>query len=98
MSVIDFDHINIRTANVAAMTSFYTEVLGLEEGWRPDFSFPGSWLYLAGRSLIHLRGVDTTPGATEVRIEHLDFRATGLNAFPRTLRERRVTVEQKAHG
>jgi len=43
MSVIDFDHINIRTANVAAMTSFYTEVLGLEEGWQPDFSFPGSW-------------------------------------------------------
>ena len=48
-------------------------------------------VYLADRPLIHLRGIDITPGATEVRIEHLDFRATGLNAFPRTLRERRVT-------
>ena len=91
MSVIDFDHINIRTTDVAAMTSFYTEVLGLEKAWRPDFSFPGSSLYLADRPLIHLRGVDITPGATEVCIEHGNFRTTGLNAFPRTLRERRVT-------
>ena len=90
MSVIDFDHINIRTTDVAAITSFYTEVLGLEEGWRPDFSFPGSWLYLAGRPLIHLRSVDITPGVTEVRIEHFAFRATGQNAFLRTLREPRV--------
>ena len=48
-------------------------------------------VYVADRPLIHLRAIDITPGATEVRIEHLDFRATGLNAFPRTLRERRVT-------
>ena len=82
MSVIDFDHINIRTTDVAAMTSFYTEVLGLEKAWRPDFSFPGSSLYLADRPLIHPRGVDITPSATEVCIEHVDFRATGLNAFP----------------
>ena len=90
MSIIDFDHINIRTANVTAMTSFYAEVLGLEEGWRPDFSFPGAWLYLADRPLIHLRGVDITPGASEVRIEHFAFRATGLNVFLTALRERRV--------
>ena len=90
MSIIDFDHINIRTANVTAMTAFYAEVLGLEEGWRPDFSFPGAWLYLADRPLIHLRGVDTTPGATEVRIEHFAFRATGLNVFLMGLRERRL--------
>ena len=90
MSIIDFDHINIRTANVAAMTSFYTEVLGLEEGWRPDFSFPGAWLYLADRPLIHLRGVDITPGASEVRIEHFAFRANGLNVFLTALRERRL--------
>ena len=82
MSVIDFDHINIRTTDVATMTSFYTEVLGLEKAWRPDFSFPGSSLYLADRPLIHLHGVDITPGAIEVRIEHFDFRTTGLNAFP----------------
>ena len=70
MSIIDFDHINIRTANVTAMTAFYAEVLGLEEGWRPNFSFPGAWLYLAERPLMHLRYVDITPRATEVRIEH----------------------------
>jgi catechol 2,3-dioxygenase-like lactoylglutathione lyase family enzyme len=52
MSIIDFDHINIRTANVTAMTSFYAEVLGLEEGWRPDFSFPGAWLYLCALSTL----------------------------------------------
>ena len=36
MSIIEFDHINIRTANITAMTSFYAEVLGLKEGWRPE--------------------------------------------------------------
>ncbi len=66
-------------------------MLGLKKARRPDFSFPGSWLYLADRRLIHLRGVDISPGATEVRIEHVDFRAIGLNAFPQSLREPHVT-------
>ena len=41
MALIDLDHVNIRTANLAEMTQFYQEVLGLESGPRPDFQFDG---------------------------------------------------------
>ena len=38
------DHINIRTADLAATKAFLIDVLGLAEGWRPPFPFPGAWL------------------------------------------------------
>jgi catechol 2,3-dioxygenase-like lactoylglutathione lyase family enzyme len=38
---------------------FYEEILGLTKGDRPDFSFPGAWLYSEGKPVVHL--VDISP-------------------------------------
>ena len=77
-----FDHVNVRTANLDAMVAFYDEVLGLKPGRRPDFSFPGAWLYLGDQAYVHLVGVKTSPEAGgNVTLEHFAFRATGLAAF-----------------
>ena len=52
------DHVNIRTADFAATKAFLTDVLGLAEGWRPPFPFPGAWLYAGDKDVVHLVEVD----------------------------------------
>lgn len=81
MSLERLDHINIRTANLEAMTDFYRRVLGLEPGQRPPFSFSGAWLYLGDQAVLHLVEVHTPPAADEPGIEHFAFRANRLEEF-----------------
>ncbi|HEY2356635.1 MAG TPA: VOC family protein [Phenylobacterium sp.] len=54
MAITGLDHINIRTKELAKTRAFFMEVLGLTEGWRPDFPFAGAWLYAGGRDVVHL--------------------------------------------
>ena len=87
MPLTAFDHVNILTSNLDAMTRWYTDVLGLQSGPRPDFGFPGAWLYLGETAVVHLVGVDDAPqGYGGVRIEHVAFRAEGYQAFLKTLK------------
>ena len=81
MKLTGFDHVNIRTANLAAMVKWYDRVLGMTSGKRPDFSFPGAWLYLGDQALIHLVGVAGEPASVEPKIEHFAIRAEGLKEF-----------------
>ncbi len=48
ISVGVLDHFNIRTRKLADTVHFYEEVLGLEKGARPNFAFPGAWMYSEG--------------------------------------------------
>lgn len=50
---MQFDHINVIAADQEAMRDFLVTVLGVEEGFRPPFDFPGYWLYLDGKPIIH---------------------------------------------
>jgi catechol 2,3-dioxygenase-like lactoylglutathione lyase family enzyme len=77
-----FDHVNVRTANLDPMIARYGEVLGLEPGPRPNFPFPGVWLYLGDQALVHLVGVtDAPPAHANLRLEHAAFRARDLRGF-----------------
>lgn len=91
MTVTAFDHVNVRTANLDGMTDFYSDVLGLMPGRRPDFGFPGAWLYLGERAYVHLVGVGEPPrSGGNVTLEHFAFRASGLPAFRDKLEARGV--------
>jgi catechol 2,3-dioxygenase-like lactoylglutathione lyase family enzyme len=81
MPLEGFDHVNVRTANLEAMKAFYTDVLGMQAGPRPPFSFPGAWMYLGQHAVIHLVGVERQPAATEPALEHVAFAAKGLGEF-----------------
>jgi catechol 2,3-dioxygenase-like lactoylglutathione lyase family enzyme len=56
MPLQKLEHINVYCADLAISRSFYTEVLGLEDGPRPDFGIPGAWLYLGDQAVVHLVG------------------------------------------
>ena len=58
MALSSLDHCAIRTAKLAETRAFYVDVLGLRDGDRPDFPFPGNWLYVEGVAVVHLVGID----------------------------------------
>lgn len=99
MRLIGLDHMTVRCrqADLAAVTAFWRDVLGLTEGARPGFSFPGAWLYLGDRPVVHL--VATRPddlAATGVPIDHVAFNATGLAAARDRLRAAGVAFREQA--
>jgi catechol 2,3-dioxygenase-like lactoylglutathione lyase family enzyme len=77
------DHVNVRTHQLEAMAGWYHDVLGLHEGPRPDFPFPGAWLYAGDAPVVHLVGVEIAPVADPdtLRLEHFAFRGDDLDAF-----------------
>ena len=62
MEIRKLDHVNVRTAALENMISWYTEVLGMRQGERPNFPFPGAWMYVGDVAAVHLVGVDGDPG------------------------------------
>lgn len=58
MSIDRLDHVSIRTADLESTRRFYTDVMGFEVGPRPDFPFPGVWLYRNGAAVVHVIGID----------------------------------------
>lgn len=75
MAGFRFDHVNIRTAHPAAVRSFFVEVVGLHEGARPPFDFPGHWLYQGEAAVVHIVTVtDDAAPAPGGAFDHVAFR------------------------
>src|ERR1700710_2211582 len=60
MSVGTLDHFNIRTSKLADTVQFYEDILGLKSGDRPNFTFPGAWMYSEGKAVVHLVDISQT--------------------------------------
>ena len=81
VSVGVLDHFNIRTRKLDETVCFYRDVLGLSVGPRPNFHFPGAWMYSNGRAVVHL--VDISPTAEAQRadsgvVHHVAFVSRGF--------------------
>lgn len=55
---LEINHVLIRTSNLKKMIHFLTQIVGLKEGFRPPFKFPGAWLYSNDKPLIHLAEIN----------------------------------------
>lgn len=84
------DHVNVRTVNLDVMRAWYCDVLGLTDGYRPDFRFPGAWLYIGDHPVVHLVEIDRPRAGHEPRIEHFAFSAAGLCEFLENLTRRGI--------
>lgn len=62
MPISKLAHFSVLTADIEASRSFYCDILGFREGFRPPFRFPGAWLYRgddeAEYGVVHLIGID----------------------------------------
>ena len=81
MQLGTLDHVNVRTDKVQAMREWYVRVLGMTDGDRPPFPFPGAWLYAGHNPVVHLVGVTAEPANTDPKLEHFAFSAKGLREF-----------------
>ncbi|MGI9436626.1 MAG: VOC family protein [Geminicoccaceae bacterium] len=92
MQLSALDHVNVRTRNLDGMSEWYQRVLGLKSGPRPDFSFPGAWLYVDDKPIVHLVGVDHALPAhqDDLRLEHFAISANGLTTFLARLKQQNV--------
>jgi catechol 2,3-dioxygenase-like lactoylglutathione lyase family enzyme len=88
MSVLALDHCTVLSADLAAAREFYCDVLGLEEGSRPDMGFDGLWLYAGGRAIVHIVASAEPTVARNTAIDHIAFRAGGLSGIVERMRAR----------
>ena len=83
MQIIKLDHVNLRTTQLNTMIHWYTSILGLRNGERPDFPFPDAWLYAGATAVVHLVAVDEPALGSEanLKLEHFALSATDRAAF-----------------
>jgi len=60
---LTLNHFSIRTTDLESSRRFYVDVLGLSVGPRPDFPFPGLWMYRGdhgdvANAAVHIIGID----------------------------------------
>ena len=95
------EHYNIHTTKLAETIDFYTRVLGMTNGDRPPFQFPGAWLYVGDTPVVHL--VDVGNGYRTGRegargtgtLDHVAFEAQGLPQMRAHLKTQKVKFEER---
>ncbi len=80
MTIEGMNHFTVLTDDVAKTVRFYGEVLGLVPGERPNFDFPGAWLYAEDRPILHIVGGRSRDALKAGVIDHIAFSARGLAA------------------
>jgi catechol 2,3-dioxygenase-like lactoylglutathione lyase family enzyme len=98
MSVGMLDHFNIRTRQLDATVRFYQDILGLENGDRPNFSFPGAWMYSEGRPVVHL--VDISPTDEPQKpdsgvVHHVAFASRDFNGMKARLQSKGMAFDTR---
>jgi len=90
MALVKFDHVNVRTSNLADMSAFYDQVLGLPAGYRPPFGFGGAWHYCGDQAVVHLVETEPPEAPKDPQLEHFALQADGMAEFLDRLRRHNV--------
>ncbi len=91
MVVSKLDHINITTTKLEETKDFFLNVLGLKVGYRPDFGFPGYWLYSGDQDLVHLVGTgDEKSGSQSSSLDHFAFQGDDYDTVIATLKQHEI--------
>jgi catechol 2,3-dioxygenase-like lactoylglutathione lyase family enzyme len=86
MTIRGIDHINIGTNRLDETRAFFRDVLGLSEGWRPDFPFGGAWLYAGDGAIVHLVELsEAKKPSSEAALDHFAFRIDDYDGTVRRL-------------
>jgi catechol 2,3-dioxygenase-like lactoylglutathione lyase family enzyme len=109
MKLSHLEHYLIQADDLEATRRWYVDVLGMREGPHPDFGFPVHWLYIGERDVLHLTQGGAGVSAARQRylgqeseatrgsgvIDHVAFRATGLDATMAHLRKLGIDFKER---
>jgi len=71
MTIQGFAHINVSTSDLDRSRKFYAEILGLKDGYRPQFGTNGAWMYLGEQAIVHITTA-RNPVPTKGKIDAFD--------------------------
>lgn len=94
MALKAIDHFTIKPSALEASVKFYVEVMGLEEGDRPPFEFPGAWLYCGDRPLVHLVANRDGGGGETGAFDHVAFQATDVAGWRERLKAHGISFDE----
>ena len=95
MTIERLDHINIRTPDLKKTEAFFMDILGLTKGWRPDFNFPGSWLYCGEQAVVHLVGVKASGQTEDAALDHFAFYVSGFDDVVKKLKKHKYKYDAR---
>ena len=114
MPLSHIEHYLVAADDMERTRDWYRDVLGMQEGWHPDFGFPVYWMYLDGVDVVHigrsakhasdnqktyLGRLAQDSGAGTGAIDHIAFRARGLKETMAHLRRHKIEFsERRANG
>ena len=87
------NHFTALSDDLDATRKFYGEMLGLVEGPRPPFKFPGIWFYAGERPILHIISGRPLPADPAGVIDHMAFTARDLPATAAKLKERGIAYD-----
>jgi catechol 2,3-dioxygenase-like lactoylglutathione lyase family enzyme len=92
------DHFNIRTRQLGDTVRFYEDILGLQNGDRPNFAFPGAWMYSEGRAVVHLVDISATGEAQKPDsgvVHHVAFASRDFNGMKQRLQSKGMAFDTR---
>ena len=98
MSVGVLDHFNIRTRKLGDTVRFYEDILGLKNGDRPNFAFPGAWMYSEGKPVVHLVDISKTDEPQKPDsgvVHHVAFASSGFDGMKKRLESKGMVYDSR---
>ncbi len=109
MGLQRLDHYSIRTPRLDETRRFYADIMGMHDGSRPPFPFPGAWMYIGDVAMVHLVGYDpddveglkhylgdkAAAASGTGTIDHVAFAVTGLDAMLTRLRAAKLPFRER---
>jgi catechol 2,3-dioxygenase-like lactoylglutathione lyase family enzyme len=114
MPLSHIEHFLVAADDIDATRDWYARVLGLTAGPHPEFGFPVHWMYIGDTDVVHIGPSAKIAGAAQRAylgrtsqdsgsgtgaIDHIAFRATGLQETLAQLRAQGVAwTQRRANG
>ncbi|MFZ5789096.1 MAG: VOC family protein [Pseudomonadota bacterium] len=96
MTIQGMNHFTVLAEDLDATVRFYSDVLGLKQGYRAPLGFPGAWFYASeptgpdGQAVLHVVAGRPLPEPRAGVIDHMAFSAVGLAATIQRLEARTI--------
>ena len=91
-------HVTVQTDDLEKTRDFYRDILGLEEGFRPDLAFPGYWLYCGDVPVVHLvprqNAIGGGPSPDTGSFDHFAFLASDFAGIKARLEAKGVNYRE----
>src|ERR1700682_4997863 len=98
VSVGVLDHFNIPTRKLPDTVRFSEDILGRTKGARPNFAFPGAWMYSEGKPVVHLVDISPTQEAQKPDsgvVHHVAFASRDFTGMKQRLESKGMKFDSR---